>query len=47
MYTTSLADGGVVPPQVAIGGQLAEVLYFGDAPNRYNVGRANQEDFQA
>jgi len=32
MYTTSLTEGGVVPPQVAIGGKLAEILYFGDAP---------------
>jgi hypothetical protein len=32
MYTTSLIEGGAVPLRVIVGGRLAEVLYFGDAP---------------
>ena len=32
MYTANPADVGVIPPQVAVGGRLAEILYFGGAP---------------
>jgi len=32
MYTTSLVEGGMIPPRVAVGGNLADILYFGDAP---------------
>jgi hypothetical protein len=31
-YTTTLADGGRIPPHVAVGGRPAEILYFGAAP---------------
>lgn len=32
MYTTSLAAGSVIAPQVIVSGRLAQVLYFGAAP---------------
>jgi hypothetical protein len=32
MYTTNLVAGSLIPPQVIVGGRLADVLYFGDAP---------------
>jgi hypothetical protein len=32
MYTTSLFEGGLIPPQISVNGQLADVIFFGDAP---------------
>ena len=32
LYTTGLIEGGAIPPLVAVGGKLSEILYFGDAP---------------
>jgi hypothetical protein len=32
MYVSGLAEGGAIPPQVAVDGRMAQVLYFGDAP---------------
>ncbi len=42
MYTTSLGAPTVIPPKVAIGGRLGEILFSGDAPgypgyNQINV----------
>ncbi len=32
MYTSSLLEGRLIPPKLTIGGQVAEVLFFGEAP---------------